>query len=76
MVPNGIQLKKHVGLIETSIGKMVLIMSEKDIKEDILQDFAESYNTLILDKQAFKNSKPEVAGLAANENIKAWVDRK
>jgi mannitol-1-phosphate 5-dehydrogenase len=64
------------GLIETSIGKMVPIMPKKDVEDDILQVFAEPYNTLILDKKAFKNTIPEIEGLAPKENMKAWVDRK
>ncbi len=80
------ELKKHlasdypfkslVGLVETSIGKMVPIMSKKDMEDDILQVFAEPYNTLILDKKGFINPIPEVEGIAAKENVKAWVDRK
>lgn len=65
-----------VGLVETSIGKMVPIMTAEDQENDLLQVFAEPYNTLILDKKAFKNPIPEVKGLAPKENIKAWVDRK
>ncbi|MBM3713285.1 MAG: mannitol-1-phosphate 5-dehydrogenase, partial [Actinobacteria bacterium] len=72
----GYPLDKLVGLVETSIGKMVPIMTDKDIKEDILQIFAEPYNTLILDKKAFKNPIPDVTGLAPKDNMKAWVDRK
>jgi mannitol-1-phosphate 5-dehydrogenase len=65
-----------IGLIETSIGKMVPVMQQKDIGNDSLKCFAEPYNTLILNKNAFKNKIPEVEGLAPKENIKAWVDRK
>jgi mannitol-1-phosphate 5-dehydrogenase len=65
-----------VGLIETSIGKMVPIMHKKDIVEDMLQIFAEPYNTLILNKKGFRNSIPDIKGLAPKENMKAWVDRK
>lgn len=65
-----------VGLIETSIGKMVPIMPLDVQENDPLLVYAEPYNTLILDKKAFKNSIPEVKGLAPKENIKAWVDRK
>jgi len=67
---------KLVGLIETSIGKMVPIMRENDMAEDILQVFAEPYNNLILDRKAFKNQIPEIEGLSPKENMKAWVDRK
>jgi len=75
-LPERFPLDERVGLIETSIGKMVPIMLKKDMDEDILQVFAEPYNTLILDKQAFKNPMPDIEGLAPKENMKAWVDRK
>lgn len=65
-----------VGLIETSIGKMVPIMHREDQEKDPLLVFAEPYNTLIVDKKAFRNPIPAVEGLAPKENIKAWVDRK
>jgi len=69
-------LDELVGLIETSIGKMVPIMTKQEQGNDLLTVYAEPYNTLILDKNAFKNPIPEVNGLAPKENIKAWVDRK
>ena len=75
-LPEGFLLSKRVGLIETSIGKMVPIMLKKEMDADILQVYAEPYNTLILDKKAFKNPIPEIEGLAPKENMKAWVDRK
>jgi len=75
-LPNGYPLEERVGLVETSIGKMVPIMLKKDTDEDMLQVFAEPYNTLILDKKAFKNPIPVIEGLAPKVNMKAWVDRK
>jgi mannitol-1-phosphate 5-dehydrogenase len=65
-----------VGLVETSIGKMVPIMTHKDFEEDPLQVFAEPYNSLIVAKKSFKNPIPQVHNLAPKDNIKAWVDRK
>jgi mannitol-1-phosphate 5-dehydrogenase len=76
LLPREYPFGQLVGLVETSIGKMVPIMLKKDIEEDILQIFAEPYNTLILDKKAFKNAIPAINGLAPKENMKAWVDRK
>ncbi|MEL7598834.1 MAG: hypothetical protein AAGU18_01885 [Proteiniphilum sp.] len=67
---------KLVGLVETSIGKMVPIMTRKDIDEDPLQIFAEPYNSLIVAKNGFKNLIPDSPFLAPKDNIKAWVDRK
>ena len=75
-LPDGYPLEERVGLVETSIGKMVPIMLKKDTDEDMLQVFAEPYNTLILDKKAFKNPIPVIEGLAPKVNMKAWVDRK
>jgi mannitol-1-phosphate 5-dehydrogenase len=72
----GDDLLQWVGLIETSIGKMVPIMTQKDIEDDPLQVFAEPYNSLIVAKNSFRNPLPDVAFLAPKENIKAWVDRK
>jgi len=75
-IPNDIDINKMVGLVETSIGKMVPIMEESEIEKDPLLVYAEPYNTLILDAKAFKNPIPEVKGLAPKQNMKAWVDRK
>jgi mannitol-1-phosphate 5-dehydrogenase len=69
-------LDKNVGLIETSIGKMVPIMPKSVMENDPLLVYAEPYNTLILDKKSFKNPIPDVEGLAPKDNMQAWVDRK
>ena len=71
-----IDLDRFVGLVETSIGKMVPIMPKRTMEKDPLLVYAEAYNTLILDKKAFKNPIPNVVGLAPKENMAAWVDRK
>ena len=75
-LPPDFPLEKLTGLVETSIGKMVPIISIKETEKDPLKVYAEKYNTLILDKLAFKNPIPVVKGLEAKENMKAWVDRK
>lgn len=75
-LPPDFPFSEMTGLIETSIGKMVPIMSQADLEKDPLQVFAEPYNTLILDKKGFKTPIPRIKGLAPKENIKAWVDRK
>jgi len=76
LLPAGFNLASRVGLIETSIGKMVPIMSKKDLEDDPLQVFAEPYNNLIVARNGFRNPIPDVSFLAPKENIKAWVDRK
>jgi mannitol-1-phosphate 5-dehydrogenase len=69
-------VQDFVGLVETSIGKMVPIMTREQMAEDPLAVYAEPYNTLILDGRAFKNPVPDVPGLSPKRNMKAWVDRK
>lgn len=76
LLPKNYPLDKLVGLVETSIGKMVPIMTAEELKNDPLLIFAEPYNTLILDKLAFKGEIPNIKGLSPKENMQAWVDRK
>ncbi len=75
-LPSGFPVETMVGLIETSIGKMVPIMPLAELENDPLVIFAEPYNTLILDGKGFKSTIPSVKGLAPKNNIKAWVDCK
>ncbi len=76
LLPGTYPLEKRVGLVETSIGKMVPIMTASDLESDPLQVFAEPYNTLILDKNGFKGEVPPIREFALKEYMKAWVDRK
>lgn len=75
-LPEPYLLDSLVGLVETSIGKMVPIMTEEQRREDPLLIFAEAYNTLIVDKKGFKGQIPKVEGLEAKDNMAAYVDRK
>ena len=75
-LPSGFPLDTLVGLVETSIGKMVPIIPHAEFEKDPLVVFTEPYNTLILDGKGFKTPIPGIAGLAPKSNIKAWVDRK
>jgi len=75
-LPSSFPVESMVGLIETSIGKMVPIMPLAELEKDPLVVFAEPYNTLILDGKGFKSPIPAIKGLAPKNNIKAWVDRK
>jgi len=75
-LPSGFPVDTMVGLVETSIGKMVPIIPQTELEKDPLIVFAEPYNTLIVDRKGFKSPIPEIKGLAPKNNIKAWVDRK
>jgi len=76
LLPADFPLAQSVGLIETSIGKMVPIMPEEARRHDPLLLYAEAYNTLILDAKAFRNPIPNVPGLDPKQNMAAYVDRK
>ena len=75
-LPTSFTLEETVGLVETSIGKMVPIMTEQERARDPLLVYAEAYNTLILDRRGFRGKVPAVPGLNAKDNIRAYVDRK
>ena len=75
-LPDDFDLAAHLGLVETSIGKMVPIMPLEALQADPLQLFAEPYDTLIVDRRGFLREVPPLAGLKAVDNIAAWVDRK
>lgn len=72
----GFPLDECLGLVETSIGKMVPLMTEEDRARDPLLVFAEAYNTLICDGRAFLGGVPAVPGLEPKDNMAAYVDRK
>lgn len=76
LLPSGFPLKECLGLVETSIGKMVPIMPPEISSNDPLLVYAEAYNTLIVDKKGFINPIPDVKSLTPKNNMKAWVDRK
>jgi len=75
-LPGDFPIKDYVGLIETSIGKMVPIMPEEVRRRDPLVLYAEAYNTLILDAKGFRSAVPDVPGLDPKQNMAAYVDRK
>ncbi len=67
---------KKIGLIETSIGKMVPSVSEEDLRIDPLAVYAEAYNTLIVDKDGFITSLPDIPFIVGVSPIGAYVERK
>ena len=76
LLPADFPVEQNLGLVETSIGKMVPIMSPEEEARDPLLVFAEAYANLICDARGFLNGVPPVPGLDAKQNIKAYVDRK
>lgn len=76
LLPPGLSLSNEVGLVETSIGKMVPLMPKQDLSRDPLLLYAEEYNELIVDALAFKGPLPSIPSLRPVGNIRAYVDRK
>jgi mannitol-1-phosphate 5-dehydrogenase len=76
MLPESVKIGRDIGLVETSIGKMVPLITEADRRADPLRVFAEEYNTLIVDARAFSGAMPAVPDVRAVDNIRAYVDRK
>jgi mannitol-1-phosphate 5-dehydrogenase len=76
LLPEDYPLNQKIGLIETSIGKMVPIMKAEDLLKDPLAVFAEEYNDLIVDKKGFLGPIPDFEDLKPVDNITAYVDRK
>jgi len=76
LLPADFPFERMVGLVETSIGKMVPIMPEDVRRSDPLLLYAEAFNTLIADRRGFLGPVPDVPGLDARHNIAAYVDRK
>jgi mannitol-1-phosphate 5-dehydrogenase len=76
LLPGGFPLASSIGLVQTSIGKMVPIMRAEDLAADRLRVFAEEYDRLIVDRHGFLNPIPDLPSLRPVENIAAYVDRK
>jgi len=76
LLPQDFPFSQRVGLVETSIGKMVPIMRAEDIEKDPLWVFSEEYNELIVDRHGFLGPLPEIDTLNPVDNIRAYVDRK
>lgn len=76
LLPRDFPFTSAIGLVETSIGKMVPLMRRESLADDPLLLFAEEYNELIVDAHAFRGPLPRSPSLHPVENIRAYVDRK
>ena len=65
-----------LGLIETSIGKMVPLMPPEVRARDPLLVWAEAYNQIIADADGFIGPPPLIDGLVVKPDFAAYVDRK
>lgn len=75
-LPPGFTFAGRVGLVETSIGKMVPIMPAEARARDPLEVWGEAYNRIIADRDAFVGPAPAIPGLDLKSNFAAYVERK
>ncbi len=76
-LPDGFPLDSQVGLVETSIGKMVPLMPQEVRRNDPLEVWGEAYNAIIADRGAFVGPVPDgIDGLLLKNCFQAYVDRK
>ncbi|HBQ64949.1 MAG TPA: mannitol dehydrogenase [Clostridiales bacterium] len=68
--------ERSIGLVETSIGRMVPVMTPEMQEGNLLRVIAESYCLLPVDKAAFKGPVPEVPGLLPFSPFSFYTDRK
>jgi mannitol-1-phosphate 5-dehydrogenase len=75
-LPPGFPLAGRVGLVETSIGKMVPLMPAEVRRRDPLEVWGEAYNLIVADRRGFVGTPPTVEGLVLKTNFDAYVARK
>ncbi len=76
-LPPGFPLMEQVGLVETSIGKMVPLMPAEVRERDPLEVWGEAYNVIVADRNGFVGPAPEgIEGLELKSCFQAYVERK
>ncbi|MDQ1281478.1 MAG: Mannitol-phosphate 5-dehydrogenase [Thermoproteota archaeon] len=65
-----------VGLVETSTDKMAVDTPIGIKEQDPLTAYTEAFETVYVDKKAFKGTIPEVRNLIPTEDLGAYFDRK
>ncbi len=65
-----------VGLIETSVGRMVPAPDPEANKDNILRVAVEEYGVLPVDRAAFKGEVPPVKNIVAHSPFKFYIERK
>jgi len=75
-LPEGFDIDAVAGFVETSIGKMVPIMPEEVARRDVLEVWAERYNKIVADADAFIGEDIDVPGIEKHHHFEAHVDRK
>ncbi len=72
----GVDMVERVAFVEAAISKMVPATPAEVRAADPLVAWAEAYNTLYLDRDAYPGVPPVVSGVAWRRDFSAYVDRK
>lgn len=69
-------VREHVGFVESSVGRMVPVMTDEQRARDPLMILVEAYKTLPVDAKGFVGPIPDIVGLQPKGNFEAYVERK
>ncbi|MDO8685658.1 MAG: mannitol dehydrogenase [Clostridiales bacterium] len=67
---------ERVGLVEASIGRMVPVMTPEMQEGNLLRVWVEPYNTLPVDKDAFRGEIPQLANMVPSSPFDFYIRRK
>ena len=67
---------EKVGFVESVVGRMVPIMTEREKAEDPLLVVVEPYKHLPVSRAGIKGEFPAIVGVEPKDNFQAYVDRK
>jgi len=68
--------EKYVGLVQTSIGRMVPVMTKERQEGNILSIWVEPYCKLPVDKKAFKGDLPRMKNLVPYSPFEFYIEKK
>ena len=69
-------VREHVGFVESSVGRMVPVMTEEQRAQDPLMILVEEYKKLPVASKGFVGPIPDIVGFEPHDNFEAYVERK
>lgn len=69
-------LEKYVGFVETVVSRMIPPVAEGVRKDDPLLIITEEYGILPVSKKGFVGEVPDIKGMVAYDNLRAYEERK
>jgi len=69
-------VREHVGFVESSVGRMVPVMTDEQRRRDPLMILVEAYKKLPVASKGFVGPIPDIVGFEPYDNFEAYVERK